>query len=54
MSPETSKDKSSPTSAGNTDKGPTGQTPAEYINTKQAASNESKARAWGRGTVNVK
>lgn len=46
--------KGSQTQAQNTDKGPAGQTPAEYINTKQAASEESTAQAWGKGTVTVK
>lgn len=53
ISPKTYKDKSSQTWGGNTDKGPPGQMPAEYINTKQAASNESKP--WpGEKAVNVK
>ena len=53
ISQETYKDRSQ-TRAGNTDKGPGGQTPAEYINTKQAASEESEPQAWGKGTVTVK
>lgn len=53
INPETYKDKSRQTQAG-IQKGPTGQMPAEYINTKQAASNESKPQVWGKGTVNVK
>lgn len=54
ISQETYKDRSHQTWAGNKDKGPAGQTPAEYINTKQAASEESEPQAWGKGTVTVK